>query len=125
MVKKLLSVVLAAVLLLTLSACGEDKKEEDEKKTNQDSVSPASSSAASIKQTTTTTGAFPIYYVTASPLNVRSSPKVTDSNWMGSLPYGTPVEILGEENGWYRISFDGVRAYISAQHVSTEPPPAR
>ena len=115
MAKKWFACLLAVLLVLTLAACGkgEDKDSGKNKKTQGKKTEPT--------KITTTTGMFPVYYVTANPLNVRSAPR-SNSTKLGELAYGTPVEILGTEGNWYRISYDGVRAYISAQYVSPEPP---
>lgn len=38
------------------------------------------------------------------PLNVRSSPVVAPDNKLASLPNGTPLSIVDEQQGWLRIS---------------------
>lgn len=38
------------------------------------------------------------------PLNVRSSPIVAPDNKLASLPNGTPLSIVDEQQGWLRIS---------------------
>lgn len=121
MVKKRFSVLLVAMLLLTLVACGKDKAPDKSSGTEQKESPKITTAPSSAMVTTTTTSAFPIYYVTADPLNVRSGPKASSTK-LGELAYGTPVEILATEGDWYRISYNGVRAYISAQYVSPEPP---
>lgn len=110
MTKRLLSVLLAALLLVGgLTACGADKKK------------PNPPATTANKSTTTTTSAFPVYYVTATTLNVRSAPAIEEQNVIGKLSYGTPVEILETVDGWYRITFNGVPGYISADYVSQTP----
>ena len=121
MVKKRLSILLLGVLLLTLVACSKDTGSDANSDAKQKEPLIKTTTPSSTVVTTTTTSAFPIYYVTADPLNVRSGPKASSTK-LGELAYGTPVEILGTENGWYRISYEGVRAYISAQYVSPEMP---
>ncbi len=37
------------------------------------------------------------------PLNVRSSPRVTDNNQVTTLNNGTFISVVGEENGWFKI----------------------
>ena len=60
--------------------------------------------------------------VTASSLNVRTAPW---STVVGRLEYGTPVEVLGSENGWYQIRFGEGIGYVFSDYVlHTEEAPA-
>ncbi|MBQ6376668.1 MAG: SH3 domain-containing protein [Lachnospiraceae bacterium] len=54
--------------------------------------------------------------VTAASANVRSDPYVDedDDNVIGVLYAGDVVTVLGNEDGWYRISFEGGSGYVSA-----------
>lgn len=56
--------------------------------------------------------------VNTSVLNVRSGPS-TSNSCVGTVKLNTKVTILGTENGWYKISFNGTTAYVSSQYVST------
>lgn len=111
MTKRLLSVLLVCALLLTLAACGKKGGEGDADKDATTTV------------TTTTTAApqNPVYYVTATKLNVRSEPNTT-CEILGQLVNGTPVEILETLEGWCRISYLGEPAYVSAEYLSPEQP---
>ena len=42
-----------------------------------------------------------------SPVNVRTEPNVSTSQVIGALTTGEEVEMLGKENGWYKISYEG------------------
>ena len=70
----------------------------------------------------------PTVYVTASTgLNFRSTPKVTNSNKLGALPYGTPVVKIGHEKGWDKIVVNSGKSnekigYASAQYLSEKKP---
>lgn len=108
MTKRLLSILLAGVLLLTLTACGGEEAQPDVTVTTTES-------------TTTTTAAKPQYFVTATSLNVRREPNTT-ADILGQLPYGTAVEVLDTTDGWCRISYNGIPAYVSAQYVSLQAP---
>lgn len=110
MTKRLLSIFLVCVLLVTLTACGAKPADEKKKETT-----------TTVTTTTTEAPANPVYYVTATKLNVRSEPN-TACEILGSLTYGDAVEILGVENGWCRISYLGELAYISAEYVSPSQP---
>ncbi|MFC4737816.1 peptidoglycan-binding protein [Bacillus daqingensis] len=60
--------------------------------------------------------------VTATSLNVRSGPG-TNHGVVGSLANGTVVTIVGEQNGWYQISFNGGTAFVSASFIDTSAAP--
>lgn len=60
----------------------------------------------------------PIYSLTPTePLNVRSGSGI-NHNRIGLIMPNEAYYILGEENGWYRILFDGERAYVSGEYVT-------
>ena len=100
------ALLLAAVVMLgSLAACG--------KAAQGDPVD------APTTVTTTTTTAAPVWYVTADVLNVRKGPG-GEHQVIGSLTYGTVVEILAEEEGWCRILYEGQEAYVSADYVSQQ-----
>lgn len=51
-------------------------------------------------------------------LNVRSGPG-TDFSKVTTLSAGTVVEIVGIDNGWYKITYDGATGYVSSDYLST------
>lgn len=53
----------------------------------------------------------------SSYLNVRSGPG-TGHESIGQLHNGDNVVILGEENGWYKIEYNGGVGYVSGQYVN-------
>ena len=58
--------------------------------------------------------------VTADKLNVRKGPSIENAK-IGSLTEGTVVELLEEENNWYKVqSSDGNTGWISGDYVLTE-----
>ena len=58
--------------------------------------------------------------VTADKLNVRKGPSIENEK-IGSLTEGTVVEILEEENNWYKVQLsDGNEGWISGDYVLTE-----
>lgn len=113
MTKRLLSTVLIGALLLTFTACGKDGGEGD----------PSDTTTTTAAASTTAAPQNPVCYVTATKLNVRSEPN-TACEILGTLLYGTPVEILETADGWCRITYEGKPAYISADYVSAEAPPS-
>jgi len=54
--------------------------------------------------------------VVGGTINVRKGPG-TDHAKITTVRSGKSVEILGEENGWYKLSFDGVTGYIRADFL--------
>lgn len=60
-------------------------------------------------------------YVNCDVLNVRVSPN-TSSNIVTKLPYGTKLDIIYTDNGWYNIRMqDGVTGFVSAPYLSFAP----
>ena len=53
-----------------------------------------------------------------STLNVRSGPGTSYSK-VTSLSSGTVVSIVGIDNGWYKITYNGVTGYVSSDYMST------
>ena len=53
----------------------------------------------------------------------RSGPS-TSSKSLGKLPKNTKITITGEENGWYKVSYNGKDGYISKSLVTEGEPPA-
>ena len=54
--------------------------------------------------------------VTGNGVRVRSGPG-TGYNVLGYMNSGSTVSILGEESGWYKITYNGQTGYISADYV--------
>lgn len=54
--------------------------------------------------------------ISVSTLNVRENPS-TESKVIGKLHKDSVVEIIGINNGWYKVAFDGIRGYISAEYA--------
>ena len=52
-----------------------------------------------------------------SPVNVRTEPNISTSQVLGALTTGEEVEMLGKENGWYKISYEGKTAYVYEDYV--------
>ena len=75
--------------------------------------------ATTTTTTATTTTAAPSAYmvVTADELNVRVGPGTT-FDILGVLKQGDEVMVLAQEEGWYRIDFNGVHAFVSAEFLT-------
>jgi uncharacterized protein YgiM (DUF1202 family) len=65
-----------------------------------------------------------LMYITASSLNVRTSSDTSSSaNIIGSYSKGDLVEVFEQDqNGWYRVNYNGQTAYISNKYVSETKP---
>ncbi len=66
-------------------------------------------------------------YSTGSSVNVRSGPSTAYPSY-GQVDYGAAVVLLGQENGWYKITYplsDVGYAYISGDYISTTVPAPR
>ncbi len=55
-------------------------------------------------------------FVTGGTINVRSGPG-TEHERVTRVSTGKQVNILAEENGWYKVSFDGTTGYILSDYV--------
>ena len=66
------------------------------------------------------------YMWTTDGVNLRSEPN-TDSAVVTVLGVGTQVRMIGEEDGWVKVSFNDQEGYIRADFLTTEQqePPAR
>ena len=51
-------------------------------------------------------------------MNFRSGASIT-STVIGSVPAGAEVEVLGSQNGWDLISYNGVTGYISGGNLGS------
>lgn len=60
-------------------------------------------------------------FVTGSYVFVRSGPGTSYAQ-IGGCSHGTHLVILGEEDGWYKVSVNGLTGYVSMEYVSTEFP---
>lgn len=55
-------------------------------------------------------------------VKVRSSPTMnyTDDNVISTLPDGSEVEILGEENGFYNVRFGDTTGYCDKRFIAID-----
>jgi len=68
---------------------------------------------------TTATQSSQILY-TIGNVNLRASAS-TSSNILKTLPKSTPVDVLGESNGWYNVSHSGTIGHIRADMLTSSP----
>ena len=61
--------------------------------------------------------------LTANTVNLRSTPS-TDGKTLTSLTRGVPVQIIGKDNGWYKVRSQGKEGYIYAGLIDYKKPDA-
>ncbi|MBR4986951.1 MAG: SH3 domain-containing protein [Proteobacteria bacterium] len=66
------------------------------------------------------------YIVTTDALNLRDVPGNGGTPAAGStvyltIPEGTKLEVLGEQNGWYKVSYGGVTGWCCGQYTAAAP----
>lgn len=59
--------------------------------------------------------------VTAGSLNIREE-ATTDSDRLTSVPKGTELSLKSLEDGWYKVSCDGVNGYVYGDYVKENAP---
>ena len=50
-------------------------------------------------------------------LNVRKTPKVENGNKLFAISYNTKVDVLDEENGWYKIKVNNTEGWANSQYI--------
>ena len=55
---------------------------------------------------------------TTNGLNLRTSPEKTDTNKAMSVQAGTELTLVGEENGWAKVYYQGQYYYCSKDYLS-------
>ena len=62
-------------------------------------------------------------YITGGTINVRSGPG-TEFERIALVSTGKQLDVLGEENGWFKVSFGSTTGYVLGDYVTDEEPPA-
>ena len=62
-------------------------------------------------------------YITGGTINVRTGPG-TEYERVALVSTGKKINVLGEENGWFRVSFGSTTGYVLGDYVTDEEPPA-
>lgn len=60
-----------------------------------------------------------VFVWTSTGVNMRAEPN-TDSSVLTVLDAGTKLTLLGEEEGWVKVSYNGQEGYVSADYITTE-----
>lgn len=87
----------------------EQVSEEEEQNTNEENAQSQENT-----QNTSKVG-----YVNVNSVNVRRGPS-TDSDIIDGLVMNDQVTVLGEENGWYKVSVNNIEGYIAKKYISDE-----
>lgn len=88
-----------------------EKTEQPEEQKNQEEPKVEENQEQAANNTSKT------MYSSASSVNVRSQAN-TSSDAVASIPLNTEVKVVGEENGWYKIEFNGKSGYVRADLLS-------
>lgn len=60
-------------------------------------------------------------YVNVDALNVRSQGIVNENSFvLGTLGYGESVAIISEEDGWYKIVYNEMAAFVKKEYITLE-----
>ncbi len=60
-------------------------------------------------------------YVNVDALNVRTQGIVNENSYvLGTLGYGESVAIIGEEDGWYKIVYNEMAAFVKKEYITLE-----
>lgn len=86
-----------------------------EEKTNEQQQQPEQTTQPAVNKAA--------YISSNASAHFRSGPS-TSSQSLGKLPKNTKITITGEENGWYKVSYNGKDGYISKSLVTEGEPPA-
>ena len=62
-------------------------------------------------------------YITGGTINVRSGPG-TEYERVALVSTGKKLDVVGEENGWFKVSFGSTTGYVLGDYVTDEEPPA-
>ena len=62
-------------------------------------------------------------YITGGTINVRTGPG-TEFERVTLVSTGKKIDVLGEANGWFKVSFGGTTGYVLGEYVTEEEPPA-
>ncbi len=92
----------------------EEAVEEEKEETVQEEVEEKQEEE---KEETTSTFESVIMYVNANSIYLREGPS-TETDAITSLIRNTDVKVIGEENGWYKVEYDGKIGYIRKDLLS-------
>lgn len=53
-------------------------------------------------------------------LNIRSTPKITTTNVVGSVPKGSTLPVIGESGDWYMVVVKGLTRYASKTYIKEQ-----
>ena len=77
-----------------------------------------------VASTTTTTTTMPektVYINASGGLNMRKDP-ISSSDVLAVIPNGTKLTVINEQDGWYKVQYNGQTGWISKDYTSSESP---
>ena len=89
-----------------------EQQPEEQEQNNEQETQPEQTEETNNNQSTTKT-----LYVKETAINVREKPS-KDSEVLLSLYLNEEVEVVSEENGWYKVKVKGIEGYISSSLLS-------
>lgn len=98
-------------------------KAEAEAKAQAEAEAKAKAETENQKKTSYTYSSLNKTMYAAQSVNIRSLPNA-ESEKLGGLSYAEEVIVTGQcdENGWYRIEYNGSEAYVSNQYLTDDKP---
>ncbi|WP_255258126.1 SH3 domain-containing protein, partial [Bacillus sp. AFS018417] len=88
-------------------------------KVGEQAENPVSKQPATPQQPVIDNGKSEAGMITATSLRVRSAAN-TNSTVLGNLKQGEKITVLGKENGWAKIAYNGKEGYVSLEFVKLE-----
>ena len=113
----LVAIIIGLVMLVRAHKC--DKATQQMEQTQTQSEEWVPDVVEPETQTQTSEVVEMTYMWTTDGVNLRSEPN-TDSAVVTVLGVGTQVRMIGEEDGWVKVSFNDQEGYIRADFLTTE-----
>ena len=115
----LVAIIIGLVMLVRAHKCDKATQQMEQTQTQTQSEEWVPDVVESETQTQTPEVVEMTYMWTTDGVNLRSEPN-TDSAVVTVLGVGTQVRMIGEEDGWVKVSFNDQEGYIRADFLTTE-----
>lgn len=115
--KKIVQMIFMVLFSMVLVSCGKSNSEEEtvltKEQITEEAEATQSSEAESIAKETEKK-----YVITTDSVNVRSGDS-TESDIVDKVDKGTVLEQIEEKNGWTKVLYSEIEAYIKSDYLST------
>ena len=115
----LVAIIIGLVMLVRAHKSDKATQQMEQTQTQTQSEEWVPDVVESETQTQTPEAVEMTYMWTTDGVNLRSEPN-TDSAVVTVLGVGTQVRMIGEEDGWVKVSFNDQEGYIRADFLTTE-----